>query len=171
MPVSSTQPFVDSWNLPPRPTFSIWQNFDHIKRPDFFHINIIRPLWYLVLLNSYETVIYEQLAFWKKNIWVVVSSFCKNDHVTLSEHVFMSKLLNRDVFRDTKYVPNVFLPFCFLFVWLFLFINHITRPKSNKTVSDGGITVDFSIIKVHTSNWSSNSWGSSNTWGSLNSSC
>ena len=132
MPVSSTQPFVDSWNLPPRPTFSIWQNFDHIKRPDFFHINIIRPLWYLVLLNSYETVIYEQLAFWKKNIWVVVSSFCKNDHVTLSEHVFMSKLLNRDVFRDTKYVPNVFLPFCFLFVWLFLFINHITRPKSKK---------------------------------------
>ena len=41
----------------------------------------------------------------------------------------------------------------------------------NKTISDGGITVDFSIIKVHTSNRSSNSWGSSNTWGSSNSSC
>ena len=41
----------------------------------------------------------------------------------------------------------------------------------NKTISDGGITVDFSIIKVHTSYWSSNSWGSSNTWGSSNSSC
>ena len=36
----------------------------------------------------------------------------------------------------------------------------------NKTISDGGIAVDFSIIKVHTSNQSSNSWGSSNTWGS-----
>ena len=24
--------------------------------------------------------------------------------------------------------------------------------KPNKTISDGGITVDFSIIKVHTSN-------------------
>ena len=31
------------------------------------------------------------------------------------------------------------------------------------------ITVDFWIIKVHTSNWSSNSWGSSNGWGSSNS--
>ena len=41
----------------------------------------------------------------------------------------------------------------------------------NKTISDGGITVDFSIIKVHTINWSSNSWGSSNTWESSNSSC
>ena len=33
----------------------------------------------------------------------------------------------------------------------------------NKTIIDGRITVDFSIIKVHTSNWSSNSWGSSNS--------
>ena len=41
----------------------------------------------------------------------------------------------------------------------------------NKTIGDGGITVDFSIIKVHTSNWPSNSWGSSNTWGSSNISC
>ena len=41
----------------------------------------------------------------------------------------------------------------------------------NKTIGDEGITVDFSIIKVHTSNWSSNSWGSSNTWGSSESSC
>ena len=46
-----------------------------------------------------------------------------------------------------------------------------THSYQNKTISDGGITVDFSIIKVHTSNWSSNSWGSSNTWGSSNSSC
>ena len=35
---------------------------------------------------------------------------------------------------------------------------------SNKTISDGGLTVDFWIIKVHTSIWSSNSWGSSNSW-------
>ena len=41
-------------------------------------------------------------------------------------------------------------------------------PISNKTISDGGITVDFRFIKVYTSNWSSNSWGSSNTWGSSN---
>ena len=34
----------------------------------------------------------------------------------------------------------------------------------NKTISDGGITVDFWFIKVYTSNWSSNSWGSSNSW-------
>jgi len=37
----------------------------------------------------------------------------------------------------------------------------------NKTISDGGITVDFWIIKVHTSSnslRSSNSWGSSNSW-------
>ena len=40
-----------------------------------------------------------------------------------------------------------------------------------KTISDGGITVDFWFIKVHTSNWSSDSWGSSNTLGSSNSSC
>ena len=45
-----------------------------------------------------------------------------------------------------------------------------TKSQENKTISDGGITVDFSIIKVHTSNWSSNSWGSSNTWRSSNSS-
>ena len=38
--------------------------------------------------------------------------------------------------------------------------------RKNKTISDGGITVDFWIIKVHTSNWSSNSWRSSNSWGS-----
>ena len=44
----------------------------------------------------------------------------------------------------------------------------------NKTIGDEGITVDFRFIKVHTSNWSSNSWGSSNsrgssnTWGSSN---
>ena len=30
---------------------------------------------------------------------------------------------------------------------------HISnKNNSNKTISDGGITVDFSIIKVHTSN-------------------
>ena len=28
----------------------------------------------------------------------------------------------------------------------------------NKTISDGGITVAFWIIKVHTSNWSLNNW-------------
>ena len=38
----------------------------------------------------------------------------------------------------------------------------------NKTISDGGITVDFCIIKVHTSNWSSDSCGSGNSWGSSN---
>ena len=32
----------------------------------------------------------------------------------------------------------------------------ITKAKLNKTIEDGGITVDFWIIKVHTSNWSSN---------------
>ena len=35
--------------------------------------------------------------------------------------------------------------------------------KDNKTINDGGITVEFWIIKVHTSNLSSNSWGSSNS--------
>ena len=51
------------------------------------------------------------------------------------------------------------------------------KEWQNKTITDGGITVDFWIIKVYTSNWSSNSWGSSNslgssnTWGSSNSSC
>ena len=29
---------------------------------------------------------------------------------------------------------------------------HLLHIKENKTISDGGITVDFSIIKVHTSN-------------------
>ena len=38
------------------------------------------------------------------------------------------------------------------------------KQKKNKTISDGGITADFWFIKVHTSNWSSNIWGSSNTW-------
>ena len=28
----------------------------------------------------------------------------------------------------------------------------IKKRNDNKTISDGGITVDFSIIKVHTSN-------------------
>ena len=46
-----------------------------------------------------------------------------------------------------------------------------TKPSlnKNKAISDGGITVDFWIIKVHTSNWSLNSWGSSNSWVSSNS--
>ena len=41
-----------------------------------------------------------------------------------------------------------------------------TKPSlnKNKAISDGGITVDIWIIKVHTSNRSSNSWGSSNSW-------
>ena len=39
----------------------------------------------------------------------------------------------------------------------------------NKTIRDEGITVDFWIIKVHTSNLSSNNWGSSNGWGSSDS--
>ena len=43
------------------------------------------------------------------------------------------------------------------------------KLEQNNTIGDGGITVDFWIIKVHTSNWSSNSWGSSNNWGSSNS--
>ena len=30
--------------------------------------------------------------------------------------------------------------------------NKITKAKLNKTIEDGGITVDFWIIKVHTSN-------------------
>ena len=34
----------------------------------------------------------------------------------------------------------------------FLQLKGRTRIKGNKTISDGGITVDFSIIKVHTSN-------------------
>ena len=38
------------------------------------------------------------------------------------------------------------------------------KTMENKTIGDEGITVDFLIIKVHTSNWSSNSWGSSNSW-------
>ena len=46
--------------------------------------------------------------------------------------------------------------------------NLYTDDGYNKTISDGGITVHFSIIKVHTSNWSSNNWGSSNSWGSSN---
>ena len=43
--------------------------------------------------------------------------------------------------------------------------------NQNKTIGDGRITVEFWIIKVHTSNsnWSSNSWGSTNSWGSSNS--
>ena len=40
----------------------------------------------------------------------------------------------------------------------------------NKTISDGGITVDFWFIKVYTSNWSSNNRGTSNSWGSSNTS-
>ena len=32
--------------------------------------------------------------------------------------------------------------------------------SEKNTIGDEGITVDFWIIKVHTSNWSSNSWGS-----------
>ena len=44
--------------------------------------------------------------------------------------------------------------------------NGLWRPLvkllRNKTIRDEGITVDFWIIKVHTSNWSSKSWGSSN---------
>ena len=48
-----------------------------------------------------------------------------------------------------------------------LLSNYIWR--ANKTIGDEGITVDFWIIKIHTSNWSSNSWGSSNSLGSWNS--
>ena len=36
--------------------------------------------------------------------------------------------------------------------------------NQHKTIGDEGITVDFWLIKVHTSNWSSNNWGSSNGW-------
>ena len=48
-----------------------------------------------------------------------------------------------------------FLPSCKGF-WILI---------NNRTISD----VDFWFIKVHTSNWSSNSWRSSNSWGSSNS--
>ena len=33
-----------------------------------------------------------------------------------------------------------------------IFLHRGCSSSHNKTISDGGITVDFSIIKVHTSN-------------------
>ena len=44
---------------------------------------------------------------------------------------------------------NVYCRFWELQTGLF---DHEIDIKNNKTISDGGITVDFSIIKVHTSN-------------------
>ena len=43
-------------------------------------------------------------------------------------------------------------------------LSFIRTTEQNKTTSDGGITVYFWIVKVQTSNRSSNSWGSSNNW-------
>ena len=40
----------------------------------------------------------------------------------------------------------------------------LPNTLNNKTIGDEGITVDFWIIKVHTPNWPSNSWGSSDSW-------
>ena len=71
-------------------------------------------------------------------------------------------------------------PIGFLGKWISALIFCIQNPVScmmcsysifdiNKTISDGGITIDLWIIKVYTSNWSSNSWGSWNSWGSSNS--
>ena len=40
-------------------------------------------------------------------------------------------------------------------------IQVLESRDEHKTISDGGITIDFWLIKVHTSNGSSNSWGSS----------
>ena len=65
-------------------------------------------------------------------------------------------------------------PIGFLGKWISALIFCIQNPVScmmcsysifdiNKTISDGGITIDLWIIKVYTSNWSSNSWGSSNS--------
>ena len=47
-------------------------------------------------------------------------------------------------------------------------LSFIRTTEQNKTISDGGITVYFWIVKVQTSNRSSNSWGSLNSWGSSN---
>ena len=40
----------------------------------------------------------------------------------------------------------------FLHLLRFHHLDKISYYDNNKTISDGGITVDFSIIKVHTSN-------------------
>ena len=40
----------------------------------------------------------------------------------------------------------------FLFTGLCVKYSTFNISAKNKTISDGGITVDFSIIKVHTSN-------------------
>ena len=83
--------------------------------------------------------------------------------------------------RPIKNPYQKILRFCFTKNWVFLlpFLTFFDQKmffftiffikgggglaQSNKTIGDEGITVDFSIIKVHTSNWSSNSWGSSNS--------
>ena len=57
---------------------------------------------------------------------------------------------------DYKSCGNIFKArILSLLLLIFWEIGHSLTPHpapQNKTISDGGITVDFSIIKVHTSN-------------------
>ena len=94
-------------------------------------------------------------TYWRKTWrgWLSKLKICKEDNHTL--------LLKR--------LQNNFFGSCPLHgANISQILSFIRTTEQNKTISDGGITVYFWIVKVQTSNRSSNSWGSSNSWVSSN---
>ena len=113
-------------------------------------------------------------------LWNIPGRFSSNDNVL----IFVCCQKRRHAKSHFKALCDLLYSEMGITVWkskgrMTLEENPLSRAlpcwQLNKTISDGGITVDFRFIKVHTSNWSSNSggssnsWGSSNTWGSSNS--
>ena len=93
--------------------------------------------------NENDKITFLWVHFWKQWMCSWPPTFCRH--------------------HNTIYKLDHSLQVCAIVsVNLKLLSNYIWR--ANKTIGDEGITVDFWIIKIHTSNWSLNSWGSSNSW-------
>ena len=121
------------------------------------------PSPFLVSRRSHETrMLFDMICvhtFWHEcNFWKKIITMLCND-VKLQYFVNTASSSNSPCGGDMN-APKVSYHMFIFWSRDKFFVNRISRSVDafNKTISDGGITVDFWIIKVHTSNWSSNSW-------------
>ena len=141
--------------------FILESGFYNLLKISFFMFNL--EFRFRLNLKKIRFIILQFLEIWFLT-WLLQLEFYLVSLISL-EHVFCK--------RCTFY-PNLNFKHGFFFWHLTLnmftggqndFLEKVKYHfKGNKTISDGGITIDFWIIKVHTSNWSSNSWESSNSW-------
>ena len=119
-----------------KPSEAVWNRWKTAKR--------LREFFLLDFCQKCGT-------YWRKTWrgWLSKLKICKEDN-----HTLLLKRLQYNFFGSRPlHGANISQ-----------ILSFIRTTEQNKTISDGGITVYFWIVKVQTSNWSSNSWGSSNNW-------